>query len=94
MYINLNDPSSIIFNKLYTNSFCTEIRCIFLSFHWAQNILGIYPYNFESFDFFKLTNVAVVNCMSELVSNNLEVANIIVDIIALADMETQVIKPA
>ena len=56
--------------------------------------MGIYSHDLESFDFFKLTNVAVVNCMSELVSNNLEVANIIVDIIALADMETQVIKPA
>ena len=32
----------------------------------------------------------VVSCVGELVSNNTQMANVIVDVIALADVETQV----
>ena len=41
---------------------------------------------------FQMRRDLVVSCVGELVSNNTQMANVIVDVIALADVETQVNK--
>ena len=39
---------------------------------------------------FQMRRDLVVTCVGEMVSNNTEMANVIVDVIALDDVETQV----